>query len=359
MDSGLYDFRKELVQRLLHDSFDVVIVAPFVTYKKRFERMGCVCVHSKIERRGMNPVKDFVLLQFYRKCLREYKPDVVLTYTIKPNIYGGIACQIEKIPYLANVTGLGTSLTGTSKLKDIIGTLYKIGLRGARCVFFQNEYNRTFMQGKGYLTGTNRLLMGSGVNLSEFPYQKYPSEEPIQMLTIGRIMKDKGIGELLAVIPKICKEFSSVVFVLLGAYEKEDEEYFQPIIENLQKEGSLRYYGYKENARDYIRQAQALIHPSYHEGMSNVMLEAAATGRPIVASDIPGCREIVKDRTTGVLCQAKDADSLYESIKLLLLKSSEERAQMGKKAREHVTTSFDREQIVEAYLEEIKSILNE
>ncbi len=168
-------------------------------------------------------------------------------------------------------------------------------------------------------------------------------------------MKDKGIRELLNVIPRICQEFNHVVFELLGDYEEEDRSLFELQIEYLQKEGMIRYYGYQENVCEYIQRAHMLIHPSYHEGMSNVILESAATGRPVIACDVPGCREIVQDGRTGMLCEPKEEESLYRSIHTMLKKSTQEREEMGQAGREYVENHFSRTLVVDAYLEEIKA----
>lgn len=356
IDSGLYNFRKELLIRLIKENNQVVIVAPMETYKQRFIEIGCKCVHTKLERRGMNPLKDIKLLLFYRKLILQEKPDIVLTYTIKPNIYAGIACQITRTPYLANVTGLGTSIMAQSVITNVILSLYKLGLRKAHCVFFQNEYNLNFMKEQGCVKRKQRLLAGSGINLEEFQYHEYPREDAIRFLTIGRIMKDKGIGELLEIAPRIYKEFPNVVFELLGDYEVEDQGMFEPMIEYLQRQGIVHYYGYQENVCEYMKQSHVLVHPSYHEGMSNVILEAAATGRVVVANNIPGCREIVIDGKTGVLCNPQDVESLYQGIVRILKKTTEEREKMGRAAREHVAIRFNRNQVVEAYLQEIQII---
>ncbi|MFI3175882.1 MAG: glycosyltransferase family 4 protein [Eubacteriales bacterium] len=355
-DKGLHDFRNEVLLRLIEKSYQVVIVSPMELYREYFESIGCKCIPMEIQRRGMNPITDFKLFQAYRRLLKKMNPYVVLTYTIKPNVYGGLACRIQHITYFSNVTGLGTSLTGNSKMKHFILMLYRMGLKGARCVFFQNKTNLEFMQKYDCIQAKVRLLPGSGINLEEFAYETYPEEGTIRLLTIGRIMKDKGIRELLNVIPQICEEFDNVIFELLGEYEEEDRILLEPIIENLQKAGMIRYYGYQENAREYIKKAHILIHPSYHEGMSNVMLEAAATGRPIIASDIPGCREIIQDGRTGMLCKSKEEESLYKSLHTMLKKSTQEREEMGQAGREYVEKHFSRTLVVDAYLEEIKAV---
>ncbi len=355
-DSGLYDFRKELLHALVVAGYEVVVSVPKGPYKERMEALGCRIVETTMDRRGMNPIRDLKLLQFYHTLLKREKPMVVLTYTIKPNIYGGFLCSLQKIPYLSNVTGLGTSLEKQGFMSQVIIGLYRIGLRKAVCVFFQNEYNRQFMINHKCAKGKTVLLPGSGVNLTEYKYCPYPDSEQIMVLTIGRIMDDKGSRELLEVAPKIVEKYPNVTFGLLGTFELENQGFYEPIIEDLQQQGVIRYYGYQENASDFMEKAQVIVHPSYHEGMSNVLLESSALGRPIIACNIPGCKEIVQDGINGILCKPRDADSLEKALEAMLNKTREERECMGQAGRYYVEQVFDRTIVVNQYLTTIKEI---
>ena len=359
-DSGLYDFRKELLLELVKDGLEVIVSVPVGHYQDRIEAIGCKVIPAVFDRRGMNPLKDLKLLSTYLRIVKDIQPDVVLTYTVKPNIYGGIACRFNKTPYMVNITGLGTAIENPGMLKTLLLFLYKLSLKKAACVLFQNEYNKEFMEQHGCRSKINLLLPGSGVNLEEHPYRNYPTEfEEIRLLSVMRIMKDKGIEELLACIPKIHKKFPNVVFTIAGAYEEETRQQYEPLINNLQEKGVLRYYGYREDLNQIMADSHMIVHPSYHEGMSNVLLEAAATGRPVVATDIRGCIETFIPGVSGESCKSKDSDSLQVALEKILSLTPEQRQQMGINGRRHVEEHFDRKQVVTIYRNEIRRITDE
>ena len=360
-DSGLYDFRREVLQALLDEGRRVLVSVPDTGYVQRIRALGCEYLPTSFERRGMNPAKDLKLLLFYRGLMKRYRPEAVFTYTIKPNVYGGLAASWTKTPYLANVTGLGTTLEHEGLLQKLIVLLYRLGLKKASCVFFQNRGNRDFMQKKGCLSGKSRIIPGSGVNLSAHLPQEYPPEtvpdgrKRTVFLSILRLMEDKGIGELLKAAQRIHARHPETVFRLLGAYEEETRARYEPLVEKLQKEGVLEYYGYRDDVPAFLAQCHALIHPSYHEGMSNVLLEAAATARPVLASAVEGCLDTFEDGVSGISFAPKDAESLEKAAEAFLALPYEKKREMGQKGREYVEKRFDRNLVVNAYLEELKA----
>ncbi|MEG2232350.1 MAG: glycosyltransferase family 4 protein, partial [Lachnospiraceae bacterium] len=357
---GLYDFRKELLQRLIKEGFRVVVSVPEGNYRERLIGLGCIYAMTNFNRRGMNPLKDASLFLRYCRLLRKYHPAVVLTYTIKPNIYGCIACRLKHIPYLVNITGLGMALEQPGRLQTMIVALYRTALKRAACVFFQNTYNRNFMIDKKCIFGRSRLISGSGVNLQEHGMIPYPSEQPeIRLLSVMRVMRAKGIEELLYAAPLIKREYPNVLFEIAGAYEEEERERYEPLIKDLQEKGVLRYYGYREDLQQIMAASHIIVHPSYSEGMSNVLLEAAATGRPVVASDIQGCREIMIEGQTGFACQVHDGDALLQAIRRMLSMSPSERGRMGQAGRAQVEQHFDRTAVVNIYLDEITDIVSQ
>ncbi|MDO4294172.1 MAG: glycosyltransferase family 4 protein [Eubacteriales bacterium] len=357
-DSGLCDFRTEVLEALMREGFTVHVSVPDTGYVSRLCKLGCICHETKMERRGMNPAKDARLLLFYCRLIRRIRPEAVLTYTIKPNVYGGVACRLTGTAYLANVTGLGTALEHGGLLRRLIVLLYRAGLSGAACVFFQNEQNLRFMREADCLKKKTdiRVIPGSGVNLQAHPPRPYPEGEQVRFVSVMRIMEDKGIGELLEAARRIHKRHPETVFELLGSYEEETRARYEPLIQDLQAEGIVRYYGYRDDMPRFYEGCQAVIHPSYHEGMSNVLQEAAATARPVLASDISGCREIFEDGVSGIAFAPKDADSLERAVEKFLSLSWEQRRQMGQRAREYVEKHFDRRQVVQAYLETLRSL---
>lgn len=350
---GLYDFRNELLLRLLKE-FEVHVSLPDEEDVPELEEEGCIVHHTFLERRGMNPIKDVKLMSRYFGLMSKVKPDVVLTYTIKPNIYGSLCSRIRKIPYIVNITGLGSAFENDGLLRKLVVSLYKIALKKADCIFFQNRRNMRLFQEFGIWGKQMRLVPGSGVNLERHSFEEYPKEdEPVRLVFIGRVMKEKGIDELLYTAEKIKEEFPHAVFQIIGSYEED----YRERIEDLQEKGILEFIGYQKIIHPFYEKAQAAVVPSYHEGMSNVILEAAATGRPVLASDIPGCREGFDEGITGIGFTSRDKEKLYEAVRRFLRLSYEERKEMGRNARKKMEKEFDRRIVVNSYMEEISKVI--
>lgn len=353
-DSGIYDFRKELLIRLVEEGYEVIVSVPKGNCISNIERLGCIVEITEFSRRGMNPVEDFKLLLTYVKLMKKYNPVIALTYTIKPNVYGNLACRIMKMPSIANITGLGTTIHSGSFIGRITLMLYRVGLKKVECVFFQNRSNYSFMKEKKCVKDNYEIISGSGVNLVENSFEDYPSEQNgIFVLSVMRIMKDKGIEELLSVIEK-WESKEKVCFRLIGDYEQETKEIYEPWIQKLQKQGKLEYYGYRDDSHEFMKNAHVIVHPSYHEGMSNVLLEAAATGRMVIASDIPGCRETFKDNITGIAIKTRSIESLESALHRAINMHESERKKMGCSGRMWVEENFDREKVVTCYIKKIK-----
>lgn len=347
--NGLFLFRKEVISSFIQNGADVLVSVPLDENCTKLEKLGAGIIPCDLERRGMNPVKDFRLLREYQSLLKKEKPDLILTYTIKPNLYGGIAARVCRIPYAMNITGLGTALENPGLLGKILLLLYRYVTSKALRVFFQNEGNLQFMQKHKIALQNAHLLPGSGVNLKEHPLCPYPSEKQgIRFLAVLRIMKDKGIEEYLYAVQKISEAYSNVHFELVGEYEEESRSAYEPMIEELENQGYLTYYGHIDNVPEVMENCHILVHPSYHEGLSNVCLEAAACGRGILTTDVPGCRETVTSKS-GILFPARSKESLFEAIQTVIAYSSEERCNMGKYGYQHVKDHFNRQIVVEAY----------
>jgi galacturonosyltransferase len=322
----------------------------------KLENLGAKIIPSHLERRGMNPLKDLKLLLEYLNLLKVEKPDVVLTYTIKPNLYGGLAAALKKIPYLMNITGLGTSLENPGLLGKILLAFYKIVTAKANCVFFQNRGNMQFMQDRGISLKNSKLLPGSGVNLEEHPFEKYPSEENgIRILAVLRVMKDKGIEEYLDAVQTIFANYPNVSFELVGEYEEDSREKYEPVISNLEKQGILKYYGHINNVPEVMANSHIIVHPSYHEGLSNVCLEAAACGRPVLTTDVSGCRETINS-TSGILFSARSSNALISALETVLAYTPLQREQMGISGRSYVESNFSRQIVVDMYQNAVNNL---
>lgn len=353
---GLHSFRKEVVKAIVDAGYEVYISEPDDDERVRyFEEIGCHIVKTDFNRRGMNPAEDVKLMLKYMKMIKQLKPKAVLSYTIKPNIYGGIACRLTGTPQLANVTGLGDAVENGGWMQKLTLTLYKIGLGKARQIFFQNESNRNYCISKGIATKESVLLPGSGVNLQHHAYQAYPSDEgKARFLFIGRMLKDKGIEEYFEAAKVIKGKYPNTEFRILGNVEGN----YQDTLDALSKDGIVKHLGTTSDVRPYIGAVECTIMPSYHEGMSNVNLESAANGRPVITTDVPGCRETVDDGVTGYLVDAKSADSLIAAIEKFIALPYSEKVKMGQEGRKKVEREFDREIVVKAYLDELKQISN-
>ena len=351
--SGLYDFRNELLLRLLKEGYEVHISLPDEDKVPELVAEGCKVYHTPLDRRGMNPVRDMKLMRAYDRLLAQIKPDVVLTYTIKPNIYGNLCCRRRHIPYLVNITGLGSAFENGGMVQKLVVFLYKRALKSASCIFFQNETNRAIFEKYGIRGKKSRLVSGSGVNLERHCAEEYPAQtEPVRFLYVGRLMKEKGIEELLYAAKAMKQEYPDVIFELVGYYEDD----YKSIIEQYEKEGIVTLTGYLKIMHPYYQKAWAVLMPSYHEGMSNVVLEASATARPVLASDIPGCREGYDEGITGFGYPARDKEALLGALCKFMALSYEEKKQMGLNARAKMEREFDRQQVVNAYIEEITSL---
>lgn len=346
-DVGLYQFRRELLARLLEEH-EVYISLPDGDLVRPLEEMGCRFVDTPIDRRGINPVTDGKLLLRYIKLLRQVKPDLVITYTIKPNVYGGTACRLLGVPYAVNITGLGTAFQKEGALRKLVTVLYKMALKRAQVVFFENAGNRDTLIGEGIVRQERcRLLMGAGVNLGHYAPAEYPAEEPVQFLFVGRVMREKGVEELFCAMERLRGEGYGCVLNVVGGYEED----YEPIIRAHEAAGWLRYHGYQKDVRPFIAQSHCFVLPSYHEGMANTNLECAAMARPLITSDIPGCREAVEVGVSGYLCAAQDAESLYTEMKRFLALTAQQRAEMGRAGRRRMEAAFDKEKVVDATVE--------
>ena len=350
-DVGLYQFRRELIAELLK-SHEILISLPDGDLIRPLEEMGCRFLSTPVDRRGIDPRKDLGLLLQYFKILRQEKPDLVITYTIKPNIYGGFASRLLGIPYASNITGLGTAFQKSGALRTLVSTMYRAALKKAGVVFFENAGNMETLLTEGIVREKQcKLLPGAGVNLEHYTLTPYPQEtEPVRFLFIGRVMAEKGIDELFAAMERLHQEGFPCCLDVLGGYE---ENYAQKI-EAYTAQGWLHYHGYQKDVRPFIAQAHCFVLPSWHEGMANTNLECAAMGRPLITSRIHGCMEAVMEGESGLLCEPKNADSLYEVMRQFCRMPYEQRMSMGKIGRRHMEAVFDKTKVVGETVEKLQ-----
>lgn len=341
-DVGLYQFRKELIEELLKQH-EVVISLPDGDFIKPLEDIGCKFIDTPVDRRGINPATDLKLFDEYRRLLKQEKPDLMITYTIKPNIYGGLACRLARIPYAVNITGLGTAFEKGGLLKKIVVAMYKVACKKAKVIFFENEENRQiFIKEKIAKESQTHRLNGAGVNLEKYSVTEYPKEEKIKFLFMGRVMAEKGIDELFEAMQKLVSDGWNCELDVLGGYEED----YKAKIQEYENEGWLNYHGYQKDVRPFIEECHCFVLPSWHEGMANTNLESAASGRPVITSNIPGCMEAVVDGISGFLVERKNAEDLYKVMKKFTELPYEERKAMGLAGRKHMEEVFDKKKVV-------------
>lgn len=342
-DIGLYKFRKELLQKLIDDGNKVYISLPNGNLVQPMVDMGCKFIETAVDRRGINPVTDLKLFLNYRKMIGKVKPDFIITYTIKPNVYAGIVSAIKHKKYAINITGLGTAFQKQGFFLKLIVMLYKFACKKAHTVIFENcENMKLFLDYRIVKEEQCLLNAGAGVNLEEYPFEEYPPTDKIRFLFVGRIMQEKGIDELFDAAKRIKREYDNVEFDVVGMYEDNYEE----TVNRLVDDGIINFYGYQQDVKPFVKQSHCFVLPSWHEGMANTNLECGAMGRPIITSNIHGCLEAVVDGKTGYLVEKKNANDLYEKIKRFIELPYDEKVKMGQASHDHIAEVFDKKKVV-------------
>ncbi len=358
--SGLHNFRSMLLKELIKKGDQIVAIVPESTddsqigSENELKKLGCQLIRMKIERRNIALKKDLFLLAGYARCMFYFKPEFVITYTIKPNIYGGVICRLLKIPYAVNVTGLGSAFQKKNFLYKIVVLLYKLALKNAKTVFFENQNNfQIFLNERIIESSQGYLLNGAGVDLDKFSYHNYPQpHRGTNFLFIGRIMKEKGVEELFFAMKRLQKDNQECHLYIVGNFE----ENYCEVIEKYEKEGWLTNCGHQKDVRPFIARADCFVLPSWHEGMSNTNLENAAMGRPVITSNISGCKEAVIDGVSGMLCEPGDEEEVYNAMKKFLDLTYEERKTMGIEGRKHMEKNFDKKEIVKKTISRLDMI---
>lgn len=354
-DLVIYNFRREIVERLIQDGHEVYILIPKLVHKEFFEGLGCKVFITPIDRRGTNPITDYKLYRLYIKLFKEIKPDIIYTYTIKCSVYGGMAAHKLHIPQIANITGLGSGAVRSRLFQLIYDNMYRIGVKHSVCTFYQNSANEEYCLKHGIVGKKHRLLPGSGVNLEHFELLPYPDDSEVHFLYVSRIMKEKGADEYLELAKAIHKDYPNTVFHVLGFCE----EAYQDLLQKYSDEGIIVYHGMQDDMMAFQKISHCTIHPSFYaEGMSNVCLESSSAGRPVITTNNPGCYETVEHGVTGFVVPMKDTACLIETVRKFLDMSYEEKKQMGLAARKRMEEMFDRNIVVEAYMSESSEYIN-
>ena len=371
-DDDVYCFRLELIQAILAAGYRMLISCPDGPKFEVMEEIGLrknrefIYDDPPIDRRGTNLVNDGRLMTHYLNLLRKYNPAVVLTYTAKPNVYASLIAHRLHIPVINNVTGLGSVIHESGLKRKLIMWLFKTAYRGSSCIMFQNSTNMKLAKRLGWVKGDCKLIPGSGVALDRYPVQEYPDGgngmegDTVVFNYIGRILKDKGVDDYIEAAKRIKVKYPRTEFNIIGFIEPTEEHYVSEL-EELEKQDIVIYRGSQKDVKPWIRRAHAIIHPStYGEGMSNVLLENASSGRLIITTDNPGCRETVNDCISGFIYHGGDVDALVQKIGTVVHDiPNSMRKKMGLEGRKKVEKKFSREVVIKAYLEKIQELIGE
>jgi len=350
---NIVNFRAGLIRRLKSEGYEPFVLAPSDSATEaRKHDLGVEWIAVDFERSGLNPFSDFALLLKYRKILKCLRPVAYLGFTIKPNIYGSIAAHARGIPVIANISGLGTVFIRRGLLMALVSSLYRFALRRAAVVFFQNPDDRAlFIERRLVQPDNARLLPGSGVDLQHFSPIPLP-EGPVTFLFIGRLLGDKGVRELAEAARALSRQQLQVRVQLLGPIDEGNRTSItRAEVERWVGDGVIEYLGDADDVRPFIAKATAVVLPSYREGLPRSLLEAGAMGRPLIATDVPGCREVVEDGVTGMLCAVRDPASLAQSMTRFAGLPKEERSAMGSASRRKIETKFSEDVVIGAYLD--------
>lgn len=351
----LYSFRRELIERLVREGCEVVLSIPADPENEYFRRLGCRVVETPVARRSLNPLRDVRLTLDYIGLLRREKPDIVFSYTIKPNAYGSIASRLTGCRQICNITGTGETLRHSAFVRGVVHALYKVSIRHCEKVFFQNTSDRAYFIQHGLVREERTaMLPGSGVNLANFPLSPMLQDGETRFIYIGRVMGLKGIDQYIQAARAVRSERPDARFYIAGFAE--DGRYKQ-LVERSHREGVIEYLGFRKDVADWIRRCHCTVLPSHGgEGVPNVLLESAATGRACIASRIPGSMDVVDEGKTGYLFTAGNADELAGCIRRFLALSPLERENMGLAGREKVERCFNREIVIQAYMDELSRV---
>jgi glycosyltransferase involved in cell wall biosynthesis len=355
---NIYNFRLNLVQALQEQGHEIYTIAPKDGYTSLLEEAGCRHTHLRMDSRGANPVKDAALIFELFSIYKKIKPDVILHYTIKPNVYGTLAAALLRIPVVNNVCGLGTVFLKKGLLAIVAKLLYRLSFQFAQKVFFQNPDDLKLFLDKNLVQKQRvDLVPGSGIDLKRFIPVGYQRNSTFTFLLISRLITDKGILEYVEAVKKLKAEGVRARFQVLGAMDPEHKRGIsKKLIESWINSGTIEYLGTTNDVRHFIQQADCVVLPSYREGTPRTLLEAASSSKPIIATDVPGCNQVVEHQVNGLLCKLKDADDLARQMRTLAGLDDSTLQAFGSNGRKKMEAEFDENIVINKYLQAIDEV---
>ena len=355
---NLANFRDGVIAALVKDGHEVLTLAPADGGTARLARLGARPVDLAMDQAGTSPVADTLLLLRYLRVLAAERPDVLLGYTAKPNVYGSLAAHWLGIPVVNNISGLGSAFIRGGWLAATLRILYRAALRRSRRVFFQNGDDRAlFIDNRLVRAEQTGLLPGSGVDLRRFVPTAPEAHDGFVFLVVARLLRDKGILEFVEAARLLRQEFPQARFRLLGAVDARNPTAIaRPEVEGWVRDGVIGYLGTTDDVRPHLAAADCVVLPSYREGTPRTLLEAAAMARPLIATDVPGCRDVVDDGINGFLCEVRNAAALASAMRRMMLLPKEARQAMGAASRARVERDYDEQIVIDRYREAVREI---
>jgi len=350
----LYNFRRGTIAAFVESGRPVVAMAPPDRYAdKLVEELGVTFVPLRLDGKGTRLAGEARSVLHLFGALRRLQPAFVFNFTVKANIYSGLACRLLGIPYSNNVSGLGTAFIHDSWLYRRVRSLYGFVNRGARCVFFQNQEDMALFRDRGLLKDTPTVLLpGSGMDTARFAFQALPETDDFTFVMVARLIADKGVREYVAAAERVARTHPGSRFVLIGPQGVSNSSAIDDAeVAEWRRTGVVEYVGEQDDVRPWLAKSHVLVLPSYREGMPRTVLEAASMGRPAIVTDVPGCRQAVVDGETGWLCQVRDAESLAACMTACLDMSYDQLAEAGRAARRRIENEFDERIVIQAALD--------
>lgn len=354
---NIYNFRLGLIKAFLKEGHSVTAIAPYDAYADRLKHAGCQYEAVALDNKGANPLKDLLFTKELYQIYRRIKPDIVLQYTIKPNVYGTLAARLLAIPVVNNVSGLGTVFLRENIASKVAHWLYRLSFRFPKKVFFQNEDDRQlFLKRKLVKSHLTDVLPGSGVDLNAFHPSPFKRNDTFTFLVIARLIYDKGIVEYVEAIRSLKQQNVQANFQLLGFKDISPLGIPEELLQSWIDEGLIDYLGTTHDVRPFIHDADCIVLASYREGTPRTLLEAISMAKPVLATDVPGCRETIEDGKNGLLCEVKNSVDLAEKLKTMIYLQDTELENMGKKSREIAETKFNEAIIIQRYLQVLQEV---